>query len=824
MNVPGTNCHSAGARVPPQAADSSFTGRLMVVFRRARASPVEHERDRDGRVVAQTGDGIRSVFAYDPAGQLVSAVTGEGLTTLFEYDEAGRLVAETSNGKTSRYTYDPAGQLLARRDRDGTQVEYTYDAAGRRVKESGPGGERLFAWDPRGFLASVTAIRHEGDRVAGATRRLTVDPAGELARIDRTPLWWDSASPLPQTIAVGAASTVPVGPAQAILDGGAVTWPELGQPGAGPDPWTPQGAAGMTGSALTPAGRLPAGGIGPHPTRPDDIGPLGLGLDGTGTGGALAGAGPQDSGLGGPSPDGIGPDGPAQGASLAGLGLARASITVDGLQWLGQRVYDPASRGFLTQDPLAAPPGAAWANNPYAYAGNDPINRTDPWGLSPVSVDDFAHYRDRFPSGIAGTLDDAYHATTGWLGDHWEYIAGGAMVIAGGLMMATGVGGPVGLALISAGADTIIQKATTGQVNWGQVALNGVIGLASGGVAGAAGKLATRTITNCLGRNILAGATEGFVDGSISGAGGYLTSGQPITLQGLTQATLGGGLIGGLTGGAAGALSKVTATAKYGCFAADTPVLMADGTTKPIQDIQVGDQVAAWNPDTGQTEPRPVTDAYTHDDVPTLRVTTTAGEVVTTATHPFYVHDKGYTPAADLHTGDRLHTPDGTPVEILTIQATGKTQTVHNLAVADLHNYHVVIASNPILVHNSCTWDDGVNRWRDPGTGRFTTAPELSPKTVIVRGGVSDLPPPGTTFSGAYGADLREAGAYVPHGQLRETTVGGITGGGGTVTVVPELTRSGVVNTHHVDLTLGEGSQPFGSLTINPTPKIDRIQ
>ena len=47
------------------------------------------------------------------------------------------------------------------------------------------------------------------------------------------------------------------------------------------------------------------------------------------------------------------------------------------------------------------------------------------------------------------------------------------MVIAGGVLMATGVGGPAGMMLIAAGADTIIQKATTGGVNWGQVALSG---------------------------------------------------------------------------------------------------------------------------------------------------------------------------------------------------------------------------------------------------------------------------------------------------------------------------------------------------------------
>ena len=39
------------------------------------------------------------------------------------------------------------------------------------------------------------------------------------------------------------------------------------------------------------------------------------------------------------------------------------------------------------------------------------------------------------------------------------------MVIAGGVLMATGVGGPIGMGLVGAGAYMIIQKATTGKVD-----------------------------------------------------------------------------------------------------------------------------------------------------------------------------------------------------------------------------------------------------------------------------------------------------------------------------------------------------------------------
>ena len=67
------------------------------------------------------------------------------------------------------------------------------------------------------------------------------------------------------------------------------------------------------------------------------------------------------------------------GVALTGTG----GLSVGGLEWLGARVYDPAARGFLSVDPLAPIVGAAWAGNPYSYAGNDPLQALDPLGLRP---------------------------------------------------------------------------------------------------------------------------------------------------------------------------------------------------------------------------------------------------------------------------------------------------------------------------------------------------------------------------------------------------------------------------------------------------------
>ena len=75
---------------------------------------------------------------------------------------------------------------------------------------------------------------------------------------------------------------------------------------------------------------------------------------------------------------------------LGGSGLpggialgADGSLQVAGLEWMGARAYDPSSRGFLSVDPVTAPAGAAWAGNPYSFAGNDPLHAIDPLGLAP---------------------------------------------------------------------------------------------------------------------------------------------------------------------------------------------------------------------------------------------------------------------------------------------------------------------------------------------------------------------------------------------------------------------------------------------------------
>lgn len=158
-----------------------------------------------------------------------------------------------------------------------------------------------------------------------------------------------------------------------------------------------------------------------------------------------------------------------------------AAPVVAGIELMGARGYDPATASFLSVDPLAPVAGAVWGSNPYSFAGNNPVMMSDPWGLRPATDADLVAYREANQGFLADAGD--------WVADNWEYVVAGAMVVAGGVLMATGVGGPVGAMLISGGFSMGMQKVTTGSVDPLQLAMDmvpgGVIvqGLAGAGAA-----------------------------------------------------------------------------------------------------------------------------------------------------------------------------------------------------------------------------------------------------------------------------------------------------------------------------------------------------
>ncbi len=148
------------------------------------------------------------------------------------------------------------------------------------------------------------------------------------------------------------------------------------------------------------------------------------------------------------------------------------------------------------------------------------------------------------------------------------------------------------------------------------------------------------------------------------------------------------------------------ATCPKNSFPAGTPVLMGNGTIRPIEQVELGDQVLATDPQTGVTGPRRV-DAtiYTPDDRDFTEITLdqkNAGSLTTTDHHPFWTENgTQWKDAADLAPQDTLRTPDGGTAKIGNVRHWTGLAPAYNLTVNDLHAYYVLAGETPLLVHNS---------------------------------------------------------------------------------------------------------------------------
>ncbi|GIE77713.1 hypothetical protein Aph02nite_36630 [Actinoplanes philippinensis] len=185
-------------------------------------------------------------------------------------------------------------------------------------------------------------------------------------------------------------------------------------------------------------------------------------------------------------------------------------------------------------------------------------------------------------------------------------------------------------------------------------------------------------------------------------------------------------------------------------FAPDTPVLMADGTTKPIGELETGEEVLAADPETGEQGPREIVATIAANVVkPVVKVTVVQeeersatapkpaaedsaklsaatatgsdvfGSLIATTEHPFWVEDlQAWVPASELLPGMWLRTSTDTWVQVGAVSAAGNRSDVRNLTINDLHTYYVLAGETPVLVHNcgngSSKAEDHVS-WVDEG-------------------------------------------------------------------------------------------------------------
>ncbi|MFB7577703.1 polymorphic toxin-type HINT domain-containing protein [Streptomyces hydrogenans] len=141
-------------------------------------------------------------------------------------------------------------------------------------------------------------------------------------------------------------------------------------------------------------------------------------------------------------------------------------------------------------------------------------------------------------------------------------------------------------------------------------------------------------------------------------------------------------------------------------FPGETPVVMADRSTRPIRDVQIGDLVLAADPDSGERRGMQVTSTFSHEAADLVEVRFFDGStLVTTPGHKVHVIGRGWTLAMDLRPDDLVIGADGTAGRVASVRDRDSRapSVVFDLTVEGPHTFFVGTQgskSRSVLVHN----------------------------------------------------------------------------------------------------------------------------
>jgi hypothetical protein len=153
-------------------------------------------------------------------------------------------------------------------------------------------------------------------------------------------------------------------------------------------------------------------------------------------------------------------------------------------------------------------------------------------------------------------------------------------------------------------------------------------------------------------------------------------------------------------------------------FVGTTPVLMADGSTRPISQVKVGDQVSDAVPGDSAQQTHTVQNVITtttNRDFVDVTVKPSklgkalagvalaaAAKLTTTFHHPFYdITQSAFVEAVDLKPGDQVQTTGGGTATVTDVHAYHQQATTYDLTINGLHTYYVIAGDTPVLVHNN---------------------------------------------------------------------------------------------------------------------------
>ncbi|MEU9348392.1 RHS repeat-associated core domain-containing protein [Streptomyces sp. NPDC048278] len=669
--------------------------------------------------------GVQALFAYDDAGFLDKATNRSGLTAKADYDLLGRLktvqygvddlghaqstvgygyddkdrlrqITDSQTGDQT-FAYDAYDRTTSTAGPTGT-VDYTYDAADRRTQMTAAGTTTTYGYDNSDVLTSIASGSQEVDfGLDTVGREKTASLPGGITRTTGY-----DATGIVTSIAYTRGST-PIGNLAYTRDQRTLQ-------------------TGLTGSLAKVA--LPAAESGTQFGKDNRI----TSYDGRAftydADGQLTGDGLRTYGWN------------ARG-ELTGVTQAGGAASSFGYDALGGRVSKTtgtATSRYLTDgsNPLVEQDGSGTTTATVATSGlDDFLTRTEA-GTTQV------YLTDALGSVVGLANTDGSVATT------YAYDPNGTTTAAG-----TASSNPhTYTGREDDGTGLLYYRNRYYDPQTGRFISQDPIGQAGGSNLYQYALSSPTTYTDPSGKNPLIAACVigGVVDGGLD----WLTqrlSGRKVNWGqvGIAAAT---GCLAGMLGEGLGTIasdaragSRLGQCAVPNSFTGDTPVLMADGTHKPIRDLGIGDRVIATDPATGESGPRTVTaliqgsgdkqlvDVTLDTDGPTGSKTST---VTATDGHPFWVprlHQ--WVDAGDLQAGQWLQTSSGTWVQITAIRRHTEQTTVYNLTVDGLHTYYVLAGTTPLLVHNCGVDPAAVNPDFTTGAVRNAdgtwTIPEDSP-------------------------------------------------------------------------------------------------
>lgn len=514
--------NAVDALVRAQVSDLAGTWVREFGYRGAHMTSVTEQPAEADSAVADSSEALHTEIIRDDLGRISGVDSPAGLV-MYTYTDAQMLSSAVRGTETLRWTYDAAGALVSVEYFDSAQpqnawVKVLVTDEGARVRavclygvqdeaktdsqsaEFASAVEDAQAWLPQcpdsveleGVTlvpVSTSVFSYDGNdsrllQVSsdGSGSSLTYGAAGFVNSVAS----WGSADHSAVSFSLLCAST----DGRVLAAGGAPAGvPEFGVPSTGARA-NAGSVAGFDASVM-------------HPLVWDENSfvPRVLGVAGSSmpsVGSLVPGAG---SGAGLLDPYGwasLGVAAPAlpsaQGASATGgvpvlpdslVGVSAASGVVlgsTGFEVLGARVVDSRVARFTAPDPLSAPVGAGWGADPFSLVGGNPVSLVDPWGLSPISFEDYEQYRQERIKNKGAIM-----------AARWLQVAAVAVVVAsvfwGGPLIAGLVFGAVAGGL--EGMATGLEKTKNGQIDWGQVGLEGLYGAAKGAITGGVAKVFT---------------------------------------------------------------------------------------------------------------------------------------------------------------------------------------------------------------------------------------------------------------------------------------------------------------------------------------------